>query len=102
MKKYALSMVVALALLGGCAADVSASGECEPLHDRCEGDEILTCQLDVDALMRGHHVYVWAHLIGCNEDDPLGTYTCVATPRTGGRVEASCELVDEEATSSSP
>jgi len=102
MKACARSLVLMLAGLLGCAADVSTQDECQPLHDICEGDQILTCQLDVDELRRGHHVYVRAHLIGCNDDDPIGTYTCVETPRLGGRVEASCELVSEDELSPSP
>ena len=53
----------------------------------------MACQLEVPALMKGRHVYVWAPLTDCSEDDgPVGRYTCAETQLSNGRVQASCEL----------
>ncbi|MDB4987417.1 MAG: hypothetical protein JWN04_2595 [Myxococcaceae bacterium] len=105
MKFYdAIMFYGAIACAVGCGAGGGTTTRytCQPLDERCNGDEIMGCELDVDALTKGQHVYVWMPLTDCREDssDALGTYTCAESTVSNGRVTASCELEEDARPSS--
>lgn len=89
MRKLAMAAMVAMY---GCAgAGPGAADECRPLDMMCDADAVFHCAPDVDLIRRGQHVYIWQELVVCDDDEVLGSMSCIET-LTGDRVEAECEF----------